>query len=534
MEGEIFFDYGFMPEDGRAVPDGPSTDPECDHCRQLADIAEDSLAIAERSLGLAERLAGIAEDSLGAAEQLAGIASELAGERASLEEDARLLQKERAALAGDNERLSRANKKLNAEKNNIKTSKTVPGKDRTSSGRPGRRPGCKPTINRRPTEIDREETVDVTTCPEGHPLSEKVSDRYTRVVRITHVWRENVMFTVLRRRCPTCDKIISAQPPGIRKYARRSANHQATLVSLHMNGLSHGKAAEFSGDALKCPVSRSTSFRDKISSGGSLTHEHDDISKKILSEPFLYCDEFWWPISGSNGGAAMVALGGKTCLIMVVDSATIKRVKEMLPGYQGIIIQDSKAIWLHGSSRHQMCMWHQHRLYKKDLNDGNPKGDALRFVSAMDRITLGHYRADKITDQHTREVAARCLDKQRSELIHHRWGEERCGQEGCGPDGCDNCRLDEDGRKTIARHIKRHRREGYFYTTHLYRPEIAPDNNAVERVNRKFVAIRSDGGGNRSVDGMKANSVLFTIMATDRLNGASFFDHLVRASSGDG
>ena len=33
---------------------------------------------------------------------------------------------------------------------------------------------------------------------------------------------------------------------------------------------------------------------------------------------------------------------------------------------------------------------------------------------------------------------------------------------------------------------------------------------------------------------MKDNSVLFTIMATDRINGASFFDHLVRASSGDG
>ena len=108
-------------------------------------------------------------------------------------------------------------------------------------------------------------------------------------------------------------------------------------------------------------------------------------------------------------------------------------------------------------------------------------------------------------------------------------GEERCGREGCG-----NCRLDEDGRKTINRHAKRHRREGYFYTAHLYYPEIDPDNNAVERVNRKFVAIRNDGGGSRSADGMKAISVPLTIMATDRINGASFFDHQVRASSGVG
>ena len=40
--------------------------------------------------------------------------------------------------------------------------------------------------------------------------------------------------------------------------------------------------------------------------------------------------------------------------------------------------------------------------------------------------------------------------------------------------------------------------------------------------------------GNRSVEGMKVNLALFTIMATDRINGVSFFDHLVWTSSGDG
>ena len=250
MDGEIFFDRRFMPEDRRATPDGPCTDPKCNHCRRLAGITEVSLGIAERSLGLAE--------------QLAGIASALAGEKASLEEGTRRLQEERAVLAGDNEWLSRANKKLNAENNGIKIPKTVPGRDRTSSGRPGRQPGCKPTINRRPTEIDREETVDVKVCPDGHPLSGKGVDRYTKVVGITHVLHENVEFTILRRWCPTCKEIVSAQPPGINKYARRSASHQAALVSLHMNGLSHGKAAEFSGDALKCSVSRSTAYHDKM------------------------------------------------------------------------------------------------------------------------------------------------------------------------------------------------------------------------------------------------------------------------------
>ena len=261
------------------------------------------------------------------------------------------MQEEQAALAGDNKRLSRANKKLNAENNGIKRTKTVPGKDRTGSGRPGRQPGCKPTINRRSTEIDREETVDVTTCPDGHPLSEKVSDSYTKVVRFTHVWHENVEFTVNRRWCPHLQK--DRLPPGRPGSASTRAARPTTKpppVSLHMSGLSHGKAAEFSGDVLKCSVSRSTSYRDKIAVSRKMvprTRRYNQKDPERAVPPLRRT--VVGPVAGSNGGAAMVALGEKACLVMVVDSATIKCVREMIPGYQGTIIQDSKTIWLHGS-----------------------------------------------------------------------------------------------------------------------------------------------------------------------------------------
>ena len=63
---------------------------------------------------------------------------------------------------------------------------------------------------------------------------------------------------------------------------------------------------------------------------------------------------------------------------------------------------------------------------------------------------------------------------------------------------------------------------------------VALDSNGVERVNRRFVAVRSDGGGNRTQRGMGTNSILFTIMATDWINGKSLFEHLVRSAAGDG
>ena len=76
--------------------------------------------------------------------------------------------------------------------------------------------------------------------------------------------------------------------------------------------------------------------------------------------------------------------------------------------------------------------------------------------------------------------------------------------------------------------------ESRFLTVCLRVPGVPPDNNPVERSNRKVVAARSDGGGNRFGKGMEANSILFTNMVTDWLAGRSFFDHMVLAASGDG
>ena len=41
-------------------------------------------------------------------------------------------------------------------------------------------------------------------------------------------------------------------------------------------------------------------------------------------------------------------------------------------------------------------------------------------------------------------------------------------------------------------------------------------------------------GGDRTQRGMDANSVLFTIYATDWINGKSLYEHLMRLASGNG
>ena len=81
----------------------------------------------------------------------------------------------------------------------------------------------------------------------------------------------------------------------------------------------------------------------------------------------------------------------------------------------------------------------------------------------------------------------------------------------------------DDVDHTINRYRKRWRREGLFMSTFLHVDDIDSNNNDVERINRGFVSIRSDGGGNRSKDGMRVNSILFTICATCKVQKKSLY-----------
>ena len=158
-------------------------------------------------------------------------------------------------------------------------------------------------------------------------------------------------------------------------------------------------------------------------------------------------------------------------------------------------------------------MAHQIRLPKKELKYSNPDDETKKFLLAYKHIFQLHYVYGKIECPHTRRVAARCLNSMLSELMGRDY---------------------KDGSGTIATAQKRHRREGYHLSTHLEMDGVPIDNNPVERTNRRFVAVRHNGGGNRSQKGMDANSILFSVFATDWLRKNSFFEHLIRAASGDG
>ena len=300
--------------------------------------------------------------------------------------------------------------------------------------------------------------------------------------------------------------------PNAMPYARTSSNHTALMTHLNINGISHGRAAETSCDALNVKTSRSSAYRSKISTGKRLAPEHRSIRKGILAEDNLGCDELWWPV-GDAKGFVLTALGKNSCLMEVSKSRSIKALKEFLPGFEGTSIHDSHTAWLHVGTNHQMCLWHQMRMMKRDLKYQDPGREATGFLKDGLAILKRLHKADEITDRAERAAAADRFDAELCRLMNREHG---------------------DGKKGIInRYQKRFRRERDFLTTFLRheRGRVSPTNNPCERANRKVVTVRNDGGGNRSEKGMEANSILFTVKLTDWINGRSFFDHLVQASS---
>ena len=201
-------------------------------------------------------------------------------------------------LQQDNKRYAALNRDLNVRAEGIRT---VTVNEKISSGQRGRPKGQKPSITRRPVNIDRKETVDCSVCPDcGNDNLSGVTDQYSRVVEHMKITWEAVQYDLKRRYCRNCQKQVSVKVPGVMPNARTSADYDAGLTHLNVNGMSHGKIANTSCDVLKRSISSSSSYRNKIRTSRALEPDHDSIKKKIMVEPVLNCDELWWPLGKTN------------------------------------------------------------------------------------------------------------------------------------------------------------------------------------------------------------------------------------------
>ena len=347
-------------------------------------------------------------------------------------------------LQQDNKRYAELNSDLNVRAQGIRT---VTVTEKASSGRRGRPKGQKPSITRRPVNIDRAETVDCSVCPDcGDDNLSGVTDQYDKVVERMKVTWETVQYDLKRRYCRNCKKQVTAKVPDVMPNARTSANYDAFSTYLNVNGLSHGKIANTSCDVLKYNISPSGSYRSKIRTSKALEPDHASIRKKIMEEPVLNCDELWWPL-GKTKGVVITALGRDSCLMEVAKSRDIPTLTDFLPQYDGVVVQDSYTGWMGIGSNRQMCLAHQIRIDKRDIKYKKLDSETGKFLNDLRAILKRLYSADKTKGVKKRLEAADSIDAQLDCLMNQEYK--------------------DDAECNIARYQKRYKREKDFMTTFL-------------------------------------------------------------------
>ena len=199
----------------------------------------------------------------------------------------------------------------------------------------------------------------------------------------------------------------------------------------------------------------------------------------------------------------------------VAKSRDIQTLMSLLPQYDGIVIQDSYTGWMSIGSNRQMCLAHQIRIPKKDLKYKKLDSETTNFLNDLCAILKGLYGTDKTKGVKKRLEAADSFDAQ--PRLPDESGIQRRRR-------VQHCQISKEVQE----------RKGLYDHVSLSKRRVPPDNNSCERANRVVVCVRGDGGGNRTEKGMRANSILFTIKLTDKINERSFYDHMIRAASASG
>ena len=165
-----------------------------------------------------------------------------------------------------------------------------------------------------------------------------------------------------------------------------------------------------------------------------------------MEEPVLNCDELRWPL-GKTKGAVITALGKDACLMEVAKSRDTPTLMNLLPQYDGIVIQDSYAGWMRVGSNRQMCLAHQTRIAKRDLKYKKLNSETGNFLNDLRAILKRLYSADKTKDVEERLREADSFDAQLGCLM--------------------NMEYKDDKDCNIARYQKRYKRDKDFMTTFL-------------------------------------------------------------------
>ena len=225
----------------------------------------------------------------------------------------------------------------------------------------------------------------------------------------------------------------------------------------------------------------------------ALRPEYDAILERILRSPYVHIDETTLRVGKKKMWVWIVATGGMSYYF--VDTRAINRIKEILDGYDGIIIVDGyHTSGLLAPYMVQRCTAHMDRDFKKWAK-----------IEGM------------VTPE--RRIMRNFADRGRALIYEARDAKE----DGCGPEryGEMCARLDAllgyyDRYPEIAKQVAKVRNAGHSLLTFMKYEYVDSTNNLAERELREVVKHRAVKSLLRTMQGAEIFSILLTILMTHK------------------
>ena len=437
-------------------------------------------------------------------------------ERWLAEDSKEYLVDEILRLSRENRELQEANKRILEElekfkakeqlrKANIEIKAKRPKKRWKKLGAPVGHPG---TTRPRPEIIDHIVEQILENCPDcGHPDLKPCASKTQSHVQEDIVLAKVEATEFIRRGywCPHCQtiKVAPYAPEEIpNSYLGPNILIQTVIMKYHQ-GLSFEKIRQFFKDFCNLTVTDSALAQALQRISGWLKVEEDVIAQAIRGSPHIHIDETGWKVAGTNHWLWNF-VNARLALYRIRRSRGRAVPQEIMSdNYQGIVLSDFLSAYDHCGRLRQRCLVHLKRDMKHvQLIDQSL--ESQRAYKKLNRILNDAYRLNSLRGTLDALSFVRRLHRLNARL------------------------LDFAVHPYQAKHWQRLSKRLLKYhdeiLTFLKVPQLAHDNNLVERMIRPNVIMRKISFQNMSTKGARAHEVLMSLLQTLRLRNQNPFE----------
>jgi transposase len=440
-------------------------------------------------------------------------------------EERKKLWREYQDLRAENERLRKieadfhAYKKRHPETVGVKHGKAYvlrsPAEPRPSGGRPGARPGHPPHLRPRPDHIDQTVRLHLDRCPECHGgrLSEVQATRTRLVEDLPEPHIEVTEYTVERRYCRDCRRLVESPVPGVLPGAQLGLRAMHAIVEMRVE---HRMTIE------QIPPLLESLYGLKVSEGEvhgilaqmaeAYTPVVEGFRAAMRTAPAKYLDETPWWLNGQSA-YLWVAATAREVIYAIRPSRGHEVALEMLgTGAKGTMVHDRyvayETVARKTNLAQQLCWFHL-------------LGDSKELVEFLGEEGRQIHEVMKAVYQAAKRVAGQGTEKDVEQLWEALEGglKNRTGSS-------------SRGERFVTDLLAQ---RGWMFEF-VVNPAVEGTNNRAERALRPMVVSRKIFGGNRSGRGARVFEVLASVVQTLRLRGQSLMangpSHLRLASFG--